>query len=80
MYQVRVDCFHCASSNKMPYGWTFMSHFLTGAVGGIVLVVFFRHMLSKAMLLSAWALLYVAGSMALNWWYFRLGQRLEPPN
>jgi hypothetical protein len=80
MYPVRIDCIHCGASNKFPYAWTFMSHFLTGAIGGGALVVSLHSILSKAVLVSAWAVLYIGGSMALNWWYFRLGQRLEPPD
>jgi len=64
----------------IPYPWTFTSQFLTGAIGGIALVAFFEPIFSKAILLCAWAVLYVGGSITLNWWYFRLGQTLDRPN
>jgi energy-converting hydrogenase Eha subunit G len=80
MYPIKIECLSCGATNRIPYGWTFMSHFFTGAIAGGALIFFLHSVVSKAVLLSAWTVLYVGGSIGLNWWYFRLGHRLEPPN
>ena len=76
MYPHHLDCDECGARSRMAYPWTFSAHFFMAILGAVLAVKVIGIQSPTPVFLGAFCVTYLFGSMALNWWYFKLGKPL----